>query len=88
MVPLQSLAEPDVQHAFRDDRVEGGSLGPGSNRADGAAAELDRRGEPDVDQVARRQSAGRGVAVHAGSRRATSAAGSTERMSPGADSTR
>ena len=72
----------------RDDRVEGRALGPGPNGADRAAAELDRRRQPDIDQVACRQPAGRRVAAHAGSRRATSAAGSTDRISPGAASTR
>ena len=54
VLALEALAKPDVEHALRDDRVERRALGSGPDGADRAATELDRGGQPDIDEVARR----------------------------------
>ena len=82
VLPFQALAEPDIEHALRDDRVERRTFGSGADRADGAAAEADGRREPDIDEVARGQPLRRG-AGHAGPRMPTIADGSTDRTSAG-----
>ena len=55
VLALEALAEADIEDALGDDRVEGRALGSRSNGTERAAAELDGRGQPDVDEVACRQ---------------------------------
>ena len=52
--PLEALAKPDVEDALGDDRVQGRALGSSPDGTHGAAPELHRRGQPDVDEVAGR----------------------------------
>ena len=88
VLALEALAKPDVEHALRDDRVQRRALGSGPDGADGAATELDRRGQPDIDEVAGREPVRCRGAGHAGPRPATIADGSTDRIAPAADTTR
>ena len=66
---LELAAEPDVEHVLGDDRVHHRALRAGADDADRAAALRDRRAQPDVDDVARRQ-LGRGRAPVARHQRA------------------
>ena len=85
---FEALAKPDVEHTLRDDRVQRRALGSSPDGTNRAAAELDRGGQPDVDEVAGWEPVRCRGAGHAGPRPATIADGSTDRIAPAADTTR
>ena len=75
VLALEPLAKPDIEHALRDDRVQRRALETGPDGAYGAATELDRSRQPDIDEVARRKPVRCSRAGHAGPRPATIADG-------------